>query len=76
MPRQKVIIGLRVNYGMQAFYREHGIEPRCGICRHFDGELVDVSRDERICAKTARACRPGDVCYSPEREPGADDADP
>lgn len=73
MPRYAIVIGLRVNYGEQAFYRDHGIEPRCGICQHFDGELVDVDRLERVCSKTALRCRPEDVCYSPSRAPGADD---
>jgi len=71
--RYGAVIGLRVNYGMQAFYRAHGIEPRCGICQHFEGELLHPLGEARLCTKNARACEPGDICHAPERAPGADD---
>lgn len=71
--RSTTIIGLRVNFGPQAFYREHGIEPCCGMCVHFQGELIHPQGEDRICLKHAKSCSPGDVCYSPERSPGADD---
>lgn len=73
--RQKITanLGIPVNYGMQAFYRAHGIEPCCGICQHFQGTPENLDSEYRFCWKQNKSTRDGDVCYSPERAPGADD---
>jgi hypothetical protein len=73
MKRQRITVGIRLNYGMQAWYRLHGIEPRCGICEHFCDTPVDVDRNLRICRKRGHLVGPADVCFSPERAAGADD---
>lgn len=71
--KSSVNMGLRLNYGMQAFYRAHGIEPCCGICRHFQGTPVNVDLGIRFCWKQNKDVEDGGVCYSPERAPGSDD---
>ncbi len=67
---------MHLNYGMQAWYRDHGIEPCCGICVHFEGTPVDVEAGIRVCgrpdSKRERLVTAADVCYAPERAPGAD----
>lgn len=68
-----VNIGLRVNYGMQAFYRDHGIEPCCGMCRHFQVTPERAESDTRFCHKQNKIVEDAQVCFAPERAPGADD---
>ncbi|HKQ24069.1 MAG TPA: hypothetical protein VJT81_06460 [Burkholderiales bacterium] len=66
---------VRVNYGRQEWYRKHGAEPACGICRYF-GADPDRSGDfsgKRFCPKTEHYVRPGDICNDFERAPGSDD---
>lgn len=65
-------IGLRTNYGPQQFYRNNGIEPCCGMCRYFQ-VTPSIDSDYRFCPKQDKYTRDGDVCYSVERAPGADD---
>lgn len=66
-------IGLRVNYGMQAFYRAHGIEPCCGMCSHFQVTPYNVEAGYRFCEKQGKYVQDHNICYAPQRAPGADD---
>lgn len=69
--KSTVNIGLRVNYGMQAFYRAHGIEACCGICRHF--QVTPEPSGRRFCHRTQRYVEDHNVCLAPDRAPGSDD---
>lgn len=70
--KSSVNMGLRLNYGMQRFYRDNGIEPCCGICRHFLGAAENLDTGYRFCPKQNQYTRDADVCYSPERAPGSE----
>ena len=75
MKRQRAIIGIRLNYGMQQWYRDRGIEPCCGIRVHFTQTPVNLVTGGRICGLRGVYVEPREVCYSPLRAPGADDED-
>lgn len=67
---------MRLNYGMQQWYRDHGIEPCCGMCRYFGDAPARPDSSVRVCARVGgkeRLVDERDVCYAPERAPGADD---
>jgi hypothetical protein len=68
--KSTVNISLRVNYGMQRFYRDNGIEPCCGICRHF--QVTPEGSGYRFCERTQRYVEDNSVCLAPDRAPGSE----
>lgn len=65
---------MRVNYGRQQAYREHGTEPACATCTQFGaapGPQVELE-GTRWCPLKAWYTPPEGICTSYEREPGAD----
>lgn len=70
--KSKAMMCLRVNYGMQQFYRDNGIEPCCGMCRHFQVTPVNVETGGRICRVIDKHVIETDCCLAPERAPGSE----
>lgn len=58
---------MHVSYGVQGFYREHGIEPHCHICEHFR------DNESGWCDKHKYGVSPKGCCQVFERAVGADD---
>ena len=71
--KHKAMIGLRVNYGVQTFYRDVGVEPCCGLCRRFQVAPAYLDTGIRFCVKQGKFVKDDQVCFSPERAPKADD---
>jgi hypothetical protein len=66
---------MRVNYGRQEWYRTHGTEPACGVCRYFgaDAEKSGDFDGKRFCPKKAHYMEAKEICNDFERAPGSDD---
>lgn len=60
---------MHVSYGVQGFYRQHGTEPSCSICVHYQATVHENGR----CGRRDVWVSPRDCCIRFERAAGADE---